>query len=309
MSHKAHKHKMRESAQDRAFTIILYALTALLTLICLYPIYFTVIASFSDPYSVYGGKVNLWPVGFSLDAYTMVFENSEIWLGYANTFFYTIVGTAVNLAVTLPCGYALSRRDLKGKRFFMVLFMFTMYFSGGLVPGYLNIKQFGLIDSRWVLIIPGAMSVYNMIVCRTFFASTIPWELHEAARIDGASDFRTFARIVLPLSAPIIVVMILYYGVGHWNEYFNAMIYLKSRSKFPLQSFLREILIKGEMYKEEIAKGMLDGEAIQDMLKQLDTINMINDCIIIIATAPMLAVYPWLQKYFAKGVMIGSVKG
>ena len=160
-----------------------------------------------------------------------------------------------------------------------------------------------------MLIIPGAMSVYNMIVCRTFFASTIPWELHEAARIDGASDFRTFARIVLPLSAPIIVVMILYYGVGHWNEYFNAMIYLKSRSKFPLQSFLREILIKGEMYKEEIAKGMLDGEASQDMLKQLDTINMIKYCIIIIATAPMLAVYPWLQKYFAKGVMIGSVKG
>ena len=160
--------------------------------------------------------------------------------------------------------------------------------------------------------IPGAMSVYNMIVCaHVLRQSTIPWELHEAARIwTDASDFRhLLRRIVLPLSAPIIVVMILYYGVGHWNEYFNAMIYLKSRSKFPLQSFLREILIKGEMYKEEIAKGMLDGEAIQDMLKQLDTINMIKYCIIIIATAPMLAVYPWLQKYFAKGVMIGSVKG
>ncbi len=303
------KNAIKLRGGDLVFMIIVCVVLALFFFVEFYPMFFIVIASFSDPLAVANGQALFWPVRPTLDGFKYVLSYTVIWLGYANTFFYTIVGTAVNLAVTLPCGYALSRRDLKGKRFFMVLFMFTMYFSGGLVPSYLNIRQFGLVDSRWVLIIPGAMSVYNMIVCRTFFSSTIPWELHEAARIDGASDFRTFARIVLPLSAPIIVVMILYYGVGHWNEYFNAMIYLKTRSKFPLQSFLREILIKGEMYKEEIAKGMLDGEAIQDMLKQLDTINMIKYCIIIIATVPMLALYPWLQKYFAKGVMIGSVKG
>lgn len=303
------KNAIRLRGWDRIFMIIVGVVLALFFFVEFYPMFFIILASFSDPLAVANGQVLFWPVKPSLDGFKYVLSYTVIWTGYANTIFYTVVGTLVNLIVTLPCGYALSRRDLKGKTFFMVLFMFTMYFSGGLVPGYLNIKQFGLIDSRWVLIIPGAMSVYNMIVCRTFFGSTIPWALHEAARIDGASDFKIFLRIVLPLSAPIIVVMILYYGVGHWNEYFNAMIYLKTRSKFPLQSFLREILIKGEMYKEEISKGLMDGEAIQDMLKQLDTINMIKYCIIIVATAPMLAIYPWLQKYFAKGVMIGSVKG
>ncbi len=303
------KNAIKLSGVDMAFMIFVWVVLALFFLSELYPLYFIVVASFSDPLAVSNGQTMLVPVKPSLDGYKYVLNYTVIWTGYLNTIFYTVVGTAFNLFLTLPAGYALSRRDLKGRGFILVIFMFTMYFSGGLIPGYLNLKGFGLINTRAVMILSGGMSVYNMIVCRTFFSSTIPWELHEAARIDGASDFKTFFRIVLPLSAPIIVVMILYYAVGHWNAYFNAMIYLRDRTKFPLQAFLREILIKGEMMKEEMTKNVLDDAELQDMLKQIDTINKIKYCIIIVATLPMLAVYPWLQKYFAKGVMIGSVKG
>ncbi len=303
------KNAIKLSGVDMAFMIVVWVVLGLFFLSELYPLYFIVVASFSDPLAVSNGQTMLFPVKPSMDGYKYVLNYTVIWTGYLNTIFYTVVGTAFNLFLTLPAGYALSRRDLKGRGFILVIFMFTMYFSGGLIPGYLNLKGFGLINTRAVMILSGGMSVYNMIVCRTFFGSTIPWELHEAARIDGASDFKTFFRIVLPLSAPIIVVMILYYAVGHWNAYFNAMIYLRDRTKFPLQAFLREILIKGEMMKEEMTKNVLDDAEMQDMLKQIDTINKIKYCIIIVATLPMLAVYPWLQKYFAKGVMIGSVKG
>lgn len=303
------KNAIRLSGIDLIFKIVICVILALFFIVEFYPMYWIVIASFSDPLAVSTGKTMLLPVKPTLDGYKYVFSYTVIWLGYANTIFYTVVGTLVNLAFTLPCGYGMSRRDLKGRGLFMLIFMIPMYISGGMIPSYILIKNLGLIDSRWVLIIPGAMSVGNMIVCRTFFSSTIPWELQEAARIDGANDFKIFLRIVLPLSAPIIAVMSIYYAMGHWNEYFSAMIYLKTRSKFPLQSFLREILMKGEMYKEEVAKGMLDGDAIQDMLKQLDTINLIKYCLIIVSTGPVLLIFPHLQKYFAQGVLIGSIKG
>ena len=225
--------KPRLSRGDRVFVWVNYALLILITIVTLYPLLFVISASISDPKAVASGKMILLPIDPTLEAYRFIFNYQEIWTGYANTIFYTFFGTLINLALTVPAAYALSRRDCPCKGFIMTLFMITMYFGGGLIPGYLNIRQLGLLNSRAVLLICGAVSTYNLIVARTFFANTIPWELHEAAFLDGCSDFGILRRIVLPLSSPIIVVLILYYGVTHWNSYFNALIYLTSREKYP----------------------------------------------------------------------------
>ncbi len=298
---------MRRS--DVVFVAVLYTVLALFFIIELYPMLYVVSASFSAPQAVTSGEMVLWPVRPSLDGYRYILQYGEIWSGYANTLFYTVVGTLLNLAVTLPAAYAVSRRDMKGAAGLMLFYMFTMYFSGGLIPSYLNIDSMGLYNTRAVLIIVGALSVYNLIVARTFFSSSIPWELHEAARIDGCNDFQIFFKIVLPLSAPIVVVLALYYGVGHWNEYFRAMIYLKDRAKFPLQLFLREILVQSKMVESAITEGGLSAEEMRALMRQVDAANQIKYCVIIASTLPMLAIYPWLQKFFAKGVMIGAVKG
>lgn len=294
---------------DVVFVAVLYTVLALFFIIELYPMLYVVSASFSAPQAVTSGEMVLWPVRPSLDGYRYILQYGEIWSGYANTLFYTVEGTLLNLAVTLPAAYAVSRRDMKGAAGLMIFYMFTMYFGGGLIPGYLNIDGMGLYNTRAVLIIVGALSVYNLIVARTFFSSSIPWELHEAARIDGCNDFQIFFKIVLPLSAPIVVVLALYYGVGHWNEYFNAMIYLKDRAKFPLQLFLREILVQSKMVESAITEGGLSAEEMRALMRQVDAANQIKYCVIIASTLPMLAIYPWLQKFFAKGVMIGAVKG
>ncbi len=305
------RNRIRHSKGDRIFAVIIYTLLGLFVLVELYPLLYVISASFSDPKAVGSGEMLLWPIRPSLDGYKYIFSYSEIWTGYLNTIFYTVVGTIVNLAVTIPAAYALSRRDFKDKGLFMTIFMFTMYFSGGLIPGYLNIYQLKLLNTRTVMIVCGALSVYNLIVARTFFANTIPWELHEAARIDGAGNFRTFFKIVLPLSSPIMVVMTLYYGVGRWNEYFTAMMYLaKARAMWPLQLFLREILLKGQFATNAMMEGGdFSPEQMAAMTRQAETANMIKYCVIIAATIPMMVIYPWLQKFFAKGVMIGSVKG
>lgn len=310
MEKTAEKKHIRLSRGDRVFVTINGILLALFFVIELYPMIYVLSASFSDPLAVGSGEMLLWPVKPSLQGYQYILQYKTIWSGYLNTIFYTVVGTLLNLAVTIPCAYALSRRDFPDKGIFMTLFMFTMYFSGGTIPAYLNYKSFGLLNTRWVLIICGAMSVYNMIVARTFFASSIPWELHEAARIDGASDIRMFFSIVLPLSKAIMAVMVLYYGVGHWNEYFSAMLYLpQAKNLWPLQLVLRDILIKSSFAKDAISDGVMDADQMMELLRQQDTANMMKYCVIVAATVPMLVIYPFLQKYFAKGVMIGSVKG
>ena len=244
--------KPRLSRGDRVFVWVNYALLILITIVTLYPLLFVISASISDPKAVASGKMILLPIDPTLEAYRFIFNYQEIWTGYANTIFYTFFGTLINLALTVPAAYALSRRDCPCKGFIMTLFMITMYFGGGLIPGYLNIRQLGLLNSRAVMLICGAVSTYNLIVARTFFANTIPWELHEAAFLDGCSDFGILRQIVLPLSSPIIVVLILYYGVTHWNSYFNAMIYLTSREKYPLQVFLREILTLGQFVSDQL---------------------------------------------------------
>ena len=295
---------------DRIFTLVIGILLALFFIVELYPMIYVLSASFSDPTMVAGGQMLLLPVKPTVDGYRYIFQYREIWTSYANTLFYTFFGTLVNLAVTLPAAYALSRRDFRDKGFFMVLFMFTMYFSGGLIPTYLNFKDLGLLNTRAIMLISGGLSVYNMIIARTFFANTIPWEMHEAARIDGANDFQTFFKIVLPLSKPIVVVLILYYGVGHWNSYFAEMIYLsKARDLWPLQLILREILIKSTFAQNAIAEGSVSAEEMKYLLHQADIANMLKYCVIIVLTIPMLVIYPFIQKFFAKGIMIGSVKG
>ncbi len=302
-------HLKRYINGDKFFQTVINTILFLFLLIEVYPLLYVVSASFSDVDAVNAGKLVLWPIGFNVEGYKFVFQYREIWIGYANTIFYTVVGTLMNLAVTLPCAYALSCQEVVGRNKIMIFFMITMYISGGLVPDYLNLKSFGLINTRTVLIIVGALSVYNMIVARTFFATSIPNELKEAAKIDGCNDFGIFARIVMPLSKAITAVMVLYYGVAHWNSYFNAMIYLDDRSKLPLQMILREILLQSKFVKElAMTSGMTEVEA--EMYQALvDAAELVKYCSIVVATLPMLIIYPKLQKFFEKGVMIGSIKG
>ena len=292
------------------FNTVIYILLLLLAVIMLYPLIFVLSASFSDPKAVAGGEMLLLPIKPSLEGYRYLMQYKEIWVGYGNTIFYMIAGTLLNLAATLPCAYAMSRKDLKGRKHLMIYFMITMYFSGGMIPGYLNIKSLGLLDTRGVILINGLVSTFNLIVARTYFMTSIPWEIQEAAVIDGCNDFQIFGKIIFPLSKAITVVMTLYYGVGRWNSYFVEMIYLKDRNKFPLQLFLREILTKSTFAKTAMADGMsFSAEQMMALIKQADTANMIKYGVIVLSALPMLIIYPFLQKYFEQGVMIGSVKG
>lgn len=302
--------RIKMSFSDRVLIIIVYAVLALLSTLFLYPLLYVLSASFSDPKAVESGQLVLLPINASMDGYAYVFQYKEVWSGYINTIIYTVVGTICNLVVTLPCAYALSRRDMRGRTMLMMVFLVTMYFSGGLIPGYLNMRSLNLLNTRAVIIIAGLLSVYNMIIARTFFTNSIPWEIQEAAKIDGCSDFRLFVEIILPLSKAIIVVLMLYYAVSHWNSYFKEMIYLRDRSKFPLQLFLREILVQSKMAETAISSGeAYSAEEMLMLMKQADTANMLKYCFIVISTAPMLVIYPFLQRFFEKGVMIGSVKG
>lgn len=304
------KERVNSGLSDKIFMVAVYVILLLLLAIFLYPILFVISASVSDPKAVSGGQMLLFPVGFTLDGYQHLLQYKEIWIGYANTLFYTVGGTLLNLAVTLPCAYAMSRRDMRGRKGLMIFFMITMYFSGGLIPGYLNVKSFGLLDTRTIILISGLMSTYNMIVARTYFATSIPYEIQEAAVIDGCNDFQIFSRIVFPISKAITVVMLLYYGVGHWNSYFESMIYLDDRSKFPLQLFLREILTKSQFAQTAMMDGdSYSAEQMMALIRQSETANMIKYGVIVVSVIPMLVLYPFLQKYFEKGVMIGSVKG
>ena len=292
----------RQSTGDRVFEIVNTALLALILLVILYPLWFVVIASVNDPAKVVAGDVLLWPAGVSFEAYRMVFRDSMIMTGYRNTLYYTILGTAINLVMTVLAAYPLSRKDWVGRGFFMAVVMFTMFFSGGTIPTYLLMNDLGLINTTWAIVLPGAVSVYNAIVMRTFFINSIPLELQEAAQVDGCSNTRLLLRIVLPLSKPILAVMVLFYGVAHWNAFFGALIYITESDRYPLQLVLRSILIQNT--------------ASQDMLGEVDTLGnrvmlaeTIKYALIIVSTLPMMVLYPFLQRFFEKGVMVGSVKG
>jgi putative aldouronate transport system permease protein len=248
----------------------------------------------------------LWPRDITFEGFRRVFENKEIWIGYRNTIFYTLFGTFINLAFTLPCAYALSRNDLKGRGIIMGIMVFTMFFEGGLIPTYLLVKNLHMTNTIWALLIPNALAVWNVIVTTTFFRVTIPKGLEEAAEIDGASTFRIFFQIVLPLSAPIIAVMGLFYGVSHWNQYFNALIYLSDENLFPLQLILRKILIMQEVAAQTVN---LQGTDVAAIGEQAKIASIIKYAVMIVSAAPLLIVYPFLQRFFLKGVLIGSIKG
>ena len=295
--------KSRPCLEDRIMYAIVNTLMVLLCIIVIFPLVYVVSCSFSDSAAIAAGRVVLLPINFSVDGYKMVFSYKEVWTGYANTIFYTVVGTAVNLLLTTIVAYPLSRRNFQWKKFYVAIFMFTMWFSGGLIPTYILMTKLHLTGTRWALIIGGgSMSVYNMIVMRTFFQNSIPYELLEASKVDGISDFRYLLDIVLPLSKAIFAVITLYYAVAHWNAYFGAMIYLRDSSMYPLQLILREILLLGN-----VDPSMIDDP---DMVEQLTKIQIsMNYALIVVSSAPLLVAYPYVQKFFEKGVMIGSVKG
>ena len=283
------------------FDVVVFLISLILLIIVLYPLILVISNSVSKPAYVSTGQVLLLPKGFTLEGYKALFEDDSIMVGYANTIFYTVFGTIINLIVTLPAGYALTKKTLPFNNFIMGAFMFTMYFSGGMIPTFLVVNKLGLYNSRIVLLVIGAFSVYNCIICRSFF-NGIPKELEEASEIDGCSPIGTFLKIVMPISKALVGVMVLYFGVAHWNSYFNAMIYLKDTDKQPLQLVLRRILILAQ----QASKLELEGDyAVSVMEREA----LIRYSIIVVSALPLMIIYPFLQKYFDKGVLIGSVKG
>ena len=294
--------RIRRSTGDLIFDSVNYFLMGLIILLTAYPLYFVVIASFSDPVHVMAGKVWLTPSGATLEGYHRIIRDSSIWLGYRNSIFYTVTATSLSVLCTLLGAYALSRKDLVGRRIIMQLIIFTMIFSGGLIPRYLTVKNLGLINTVWALILPAAIGAYNLTIARSFFESTIPDELLDAARIDGCTNRKFFVSVVLPLSSALIAVMVLFYGVGNWNEFFDAMIFLDNKKLFPLQLILRGILIQSQAQASMV-------DDIQSVEAAVRAAEQIKYGIIIVASIPVLVLYPVLQKYFVKGVMIGSIKG
>jgi len=287
---------------DMIFTIFSYSFLMFCLLIVIYPLIYIVSSSFSSTDAVTSGRVWLLPVEPSLLGYKAVFKNSQILTGYANSLFYTVAGTVINIVLTVMAGYPLSRRDFFGRGAIMAIFTFTMLFSGGMIPTYILVQKLGMIDSRWAMLIPQALGVWNVIIARTFFMSTIPDELYEAAQLDGCSDIRFLLKIVLPLSTAILSVLALFYAVGNWNSYFNALLYLRDPDKFPLQIVLRNILILNKSKSE-----MLDNVDMMNQAKGLE--ELLKYALIVVASVPVLMIYPFVQKYFVKGIMIGSLKG
>lgn len=293
---------IRDTAGDRVFMAFNYLVLTLLLIIILYPLIYVLSASFSSGQAVSSGRVWLWPVEPTLAGYEAIFKNRMVIVGFYNSLFYTVVGTLVNVVMTILAAYPLSRPELPGRRVIAFLFFFTLLFSGGLIPTYLIVRDMGMLSTRWAMIIPTALSVWNVLIARTFFENNIPRELREAAELDGCDDFNFLWRIVLPLSGSILAVLALFYGVGHWNSYFNALIYLYDQNLWPLQLVLRDILVQNQVDPNMMtdAREMAAKAQLRELLKY---------SLIVVATVPLLIVYPFVQRHFVRGVMIGSVKG
>ena len=291
-----------QSLGDKIFIILVYVFLSIAGLAVLYPLIYIVSASFSDPQAVMTGEVVLWPVRVSLKGYQAVFKNPKIMTGFLNSFIYLFLGTALNLVMTMLCAYPLSRKEFKHRNKIAALFVFTMYFSGGLVPTYMVVNKLGLIDTIWAMIIPSAMSTYNMIICRTYMINSIPDEMYEAAQVDGCSPFRYLTRIVTPLCKPILAVLTLYYGVAKWNSYFDAMLYIKKQALQPLTIIMREILILNQVDPTMVS----DAKAASEMS---GLTALLKYSTIVVASVPVLILYPFVQKHLVKGVMVGAVKG
>jgi len=296
------KRTIVDTKGDAVFYTVVNILIIVILIIILWPLIFIVSSSFSSKEAVLAGRVILWPVDFSLEGYEAVFKTNDVLIGYRNTILYTLFGTALNVALTLAAAYPLSRKDLPGQKFFMFLFTFTMIFNGGMIPTYIVVSKLGILNTPLAMILPGALSVYNMIITRTFLQNSIPKDLYEAASIDGCTDSTYFWKVILPLSSPVIAVITLYYAVGHWNSFFNAFLYITKSELYPLQLVLRNILIANQMDSAMIIDldTMTSKQGLADLLKY---------SLIVVSSLPVLMMYPFVQKHFVKGVMIGSIKG
>lgn len=292
----------RFGREDAIFNLFVASFLSLIVLIVAYPLFFVVIASISHPQSVVTGEVLLLPKGFHLGGYEKIFGNAELRRGYVNTILYTSAGTAINLVLTICAAYPLSRKDFIGRRFITAILLFTMFFSGGMIPTYLLIRDLGMINTIWAMVLPNALSAVNVMIMRTYFQSAIPAEVQEAASMDGCGNLKLLRTIVLPLSLPIIAVMILFYSVAHWNAYFNAMLYLNDRDMYPLQLFLREIVVQND-FQDMVSVGD------DSLMNQLLSAESVKYAAVIAANLPVLLLYPFLQKYFVKGIAVGAVKG
>lgn len=292
----------KRSRIDKIFDSINITILTISLMLVLYPLYYIVIASISDPNAIYNGEVVLLPKDILWEGYQRIFNDISIWTGYRNSLVYTITGTTINLLLTLPAAYALSRRNLDGRKAFLLFITFTMFFNGGLIPTYLLIKQLGMVNNMWSLVIPNAVGVWNLLVAKSFFENSLPEELREASVLDGCNDWNYFMRVALPLSKALIAVLILFYGVQHWNAFFNALIYIRDEKLFPLQIVLRNILIQNEAGQE------MTGD-LRSLIEQQRIADLVKYGVIIVASLPLMILYPFLQKYFVKGVMIGAVKG
>lgn len=295
------QNRIRDSRTDRAFDTCNFLLATIFLLLVAYPCIYVLSASFSSPKALISGQVWLWPVHPGLQGYQAVFADRNVWIGFANSLFYTVAGTAINVTMTIAAAYPLSRRDLYGRNVLMMLFTFTMIFSGGMIPTYILVRNLHMLNTRWALLIPGALSVYNVIIARTFFITNIPNEMLEAARIDGCNDFTFIMRIVIPLSGAIIAVIALFSMAGHWNSFFDALLYLSDKRKYPLQLFLRDILLMNST--SDLSSNLEEQE------QRLYLSELLKYSLIVVASAPLLMIYPFIQKYLVKGVMIGSIKG
>ena len=302
----ARRSRIKRCREDVIYDAVIFVILTVVLVIVAYPLWWVIISSISDPAAVSAGRVLWKPVGFTLKGYGEVFENRQVMRGFVNSVLYTVCGVAVNLTVTLPTAYALSRDKFSGKTIITLFYIVTMFFGGGMIPTYLVVKNMGMLDSMWALILPGCLSVYNMIVARTFFKMNISQELYEAAEIDGCTQGRFFFSIALPLSSAIVAILVLYYGVGHWNSYFSALLYISDQDKYPLQLVLRNILITNQ---SALAQTATTAEARAALREKQELINVMKYSLIIISSLPVLAIYPFVQKHFVKGVMIGSVKG
>lgn len=294
------RRKRKRDGKERLFDFGVYAIAVIMIIIIVYPLWFVIIASFSNPADVANGRVWILPKEWVLDGYREIFKQGAIWRGYLNTIIYTFAGTAIGLIVNISAGYALSRKDLPGRNVFMLFYVIPMFFGGGLIPTYFVVRDFGLFDTFWVMVLPFSVACYNIIVARTFFSTSLPEGLWDAAQIDGCGSIRYFITMVLPLSKAILAVIGLWTAVGHWNSWFNAMMYLRNDDLKPLQLILRRILISNES---------LLGAATGDMASELRRVSdMMKYAAIIISTAPIMCLYPFLQKYFNQGVMVGAIK-
>lgn len=296
--------KRKKPNADSVFDMVNLAVMLVLLVVFLWPLWFVVIASISDPGQVWQGNVILFPKGITLDAYEEVIQYKSIWSGYRNTLLYTLLGTAINMVLTVCAAYPLSRRDFPPRKILIIVLMVTMYFSGGLIPTYLVVNRLGLIDTVWAMMIPNALSVFNIIVTRTYFVNSIPEELREAAQLDGAGTVQYLFRVVLPLSKPILAVIGLFYAVGHWNDFYSALIYINSQQLLPLQSVLRKLLLTTQMTLQ-ISSSM----SPEEIMRKTQLAQTLKYSSIIVSTVPVLCLYPLVQKHFVKGMMIGSVKG